>query len=778
MKFIFLSLLFFTLTCKDIKLQAPPSVINGVIDLQQWDFQGQEPVDLYGDWELYWNQFLEPTERVETFAKNRTGYIKPGIRWEGASINGTMLNGTGFATYRLKLLFSENNFGQIFCIKFRTTGGLAYKIYIDKQLQIELGRVGTNKETMLPTRKTADVYLTVQSTEIFLTVQMSNFYHADGTFWYTPVIGKIPEINFTSKRKQAVDTSLLGSIFIMALYHLSIFIYRKKDKTALFFGLFCLFVSIYMISVNEVFIYYFFPELPFAVAHRLLVVYYLFIPMYLSFLYTLFPLEFPKGILKVIWIVFSFMYLFIFVTDLSFGSRIERPSIIFVLSAFIFAFYVVTRAVIHKRNFSIFIFIPNLALVIAVINDVFSIYSYTQKPIIMSYAIFIFIIVQSILLSWRFSKATVDVEKLSEELCEINTGLEEIVKQRTIQYKEEKEKAENANLWKDKFISLVSHDLRSPLHSIYSILSIIESDISLSEEERIKLIQHVKSTVFNSASTVKHLLSLSRFQNNSMPIVQINIELYSTFIELCDNLSNELRRKNIKVINLIPIDTIFTVDKIITEEIFRNILMNAVKFTMENGEITIDYCENANWQIITIRDTGIGIQSHIKESLFKKEISTQGTMGEKGFGIGLKLCNELMQLQNGFIKIESIEGLGSQFSIYFPNNENTILLVGDTKDAPLLKKELENNNYLVVQLKNKAEALERLDKINCKLILLSESLSAFDINEFIQNIHTNFLYADKPVVVLSSNYDIKTKNVFKINPIIGIREIVNKVITI
>jgi signal transduction histidine kinase len=747
--FISFMLVFLFSGCFDsVQKSDIPTVQKGVLDITRWDFKQKEAIPLNGDWEFYWNQLIAPNESPENLVQKRTGYFKPGVRWSGNSVNNTALNGIGFATYRATLQFPESGIGLSYGLKFDTTGGAAYKIFIDELLVAEFGKVGTSYDAMTPTRKPDTILFILKHTKPELLVQISNFHHVDGSFWYAPEIGLSDQIHFQSKRKKAMEALLFGSIFIIALYHLSIYAYRKKDKSSLFFTLFSLTISVYIISINDPIIYYFFPDLSYTLAYRLLFIFYLGIPCYLSFLYILFPLDFSLKIIRIFWVIYSLGYCFLLFSPNEIGSLTERPFIFIVIFSFIYAFWGVLKAILSKRPDSQLIFIPILIFVFSVINDILTIYSYIHTPTTFSYAIFLFIIAQSIFLSRRFANAFMDVENLSNELKIINESLEVTVELRTFQLKNEKQKAEDANHWKDKFIILVSHDLRSPLSSIHNLLTLIEEDHHLSRKDQMGLIKQSKIILLNAISNVKHLLNLSRFNSETAIIDYSDFDVHRIATDLVESFHIELERKKIKLQNLIPVDTIITADENIVVEIIRNLILNAIKFSKENGKIRLEYKENSNLQTILISDNGIGISDLIKRNLFHTEISTNGTFDEKGFGVGLKLCYELMNLHNGSIDVDSVDGLGSKFSLNFPSNKNTILIAWKRDLSNPLKELLEDKTNLCIQTKSIAEALNILKNISFKTFVVDSSFSEEEKTELTNGIYNEYLYDDRKIVFI------------------------------
>jgi len=725
-----------------------PIVKQGVLDISGWDFEEKDSIQLNGDWEFYWNEFISPKENPESLHNKRTGYLRPGIIWDGHEVNGRLLQGTGYATYKVSILFPESSIGTLFGLKFNTTGGPAYKIFMNETLIGEFGKVGTTKDTMVATRIADLVWFTVTQKKMDLIIQISNFHHASGTFWYPPYLNTFKQISFQSKRKQAVDAFLFGSIFIMGLYHLSFYIYRRKDKSSLAFGLFCLSISLHIINVNEVFMYAFFPDISYRVAHAFLVIFYLLVPLYLFFLRSLFPNDFSKRIIQIIWVISSLEYLFAVFAPTEIGTIIEGKSLLFLLLFLSYTLFGITRAVYKRRNDSFLIFFSNLIIVISAFNDVLSMYNFLRTPITMSYAIFTFILIQSIILSRHFSKAFADVEHLSEELTNTNETLELTVELRTSQFKEEKQKAEDANLWKDKFITLVSHDLRSPLSSILGLIRLIQEDKKLTQEEQTGFLKQSEIMLLNAISNVKHLLNLSRFNSGVLNIEYSDFDIHSIAVDLFDDFQMELERKNVNFQNLIPEDTILTADEKIVQEILRNLILNAIKFNKENGSILLEYKEISNFQVIIVSDTGVGMSDFVKQKLFVSEVSTTGTLEEMGFGVGLKLCNELIHLHRGKIEFESMEGIGTKFFLKFPSNKNTVLVVWKREISHVLEDLLKDKTRLYIRANSVLSAIELSKRISFKTFIVDSSFSDSEKTELTTEIRGEDITAEKKIVFI------------------------------
>ena len=167
-------------------------------------------------------------------------------------------------------------------------------------------------------------------------------------------------------------------------------------------------------------------------------------------------------------------------------------------------------------------------------------------------------------------------------------------------------------------------------------------------------------------STVEHLLNLNRFNKGQIHLNLSQFRLLEVLQPLADSFSLELQKKSLRLdLSIADTATIYA-DKTILIEILRNVIANAIKFSNPNGWIRVGFCDNTNSTEITIEDNGQGIPFERQKDLFYKQMTSPGSFGEKGFGIGLKLCFELTRLHQGNIRVQSEEGKGSLFTLEFP----------------------------------------------------------------------------------------------------------------
>ena len=221
---------------------------------------------------------------------------------------------------------------------------------------------------------------------------------------------------------------------------------------------------------------------------------------------------------------------------------------------------------------------------------------------------------------------------------------------------------------KDKFLSIISHDMRAPLSSIISFLDYYKDNFKNFTEAEIEFVSsnlntHVKKVV----EMLDGLLMWSRSQTGEIQMNLQPIDLAQIIEDTVTVLNQSAVNKNIRIRTYLHSQLIWA-DKNMTAFIIRNILSNAIKFTGENGIIDINTKRNKYNAFVIIKDSGVGMTADALSKLFQDNMSysTFGTANEKGIGLGLVLCKDFMNKMNGNIEIESIQGEGTTVNLLFP----------------------------------------------------------------------------------------------------------------
>jgi signal transduction histidine kinase len=224
---------------------------------------------------------------------------------------------------------------------------------------------------------------------------------------------------------------------------------------------------------------------------------------------------------------------------------------------------------------------------------------------------------------------------------------------------------------KDKFFSIISHDLKSPIGALIQLGYILQkthTDIPIHERE--ELIQTISNSAKKTYNLLENLLLWSRTETGKLLPEPMKFDLRVSIEETLDLLRHNIAQKKIQVVVDLKDNIKVYADKNMVSTVFRNLISNAIKFVHENGTISISSKMNiANHNVmIRICDNGVGIDPEVLPKLFDldSKYSTKGTQNEKGAGLGLKLCNEFITKNKGKIEVESELGNGSTFKIELP----------------------------------------------------------------------------------------------------------------
>jgi len=251
-----------------------------------------------------------------------------------------------------------------------------------------------------------------------------------------------------------------------------------------------------------------------------------------------------------------------------------------------------------------------------------------------------------------------------ELLARVNTHLE---------LKKSKDKIVEQNKIKDKFFSIIAHDLKSPLSSLTSLAEIMNEEFSdLSNDEIKKFIGLIYNSSRNVLSLIENLFTWSRSQIGTLEIVNEEIEIRHEIKRSIESLRSSARDKNIEIVFNNEHDLVILSDRKIFKLVIANLISNGIKFTNKDGLIEISF-HQANGKVdINIKDNGIGFEKEDKEKLFKLEshFNTRGTNDEKGTGLGLILCKELLSKVGAQISFISEKDKGSCFTVSYLCNSN------------------------------------------------------------------------------------------------------------
>ncbi len=645
-----LTLLFILFSgCSENKIY--PEAEQGVIDLTHCNFEKQDSVQLEGQWEFYWKQLLEPADFSSQHSLAPPSYMFiPGF-WNKHEIDGKKLPKKGYATYRLLVrLPKENPRLALKLLDIRS----AYRLWINGKFREEVGKVGTDMENTVPYHNERIIDIPDTAEEIEIILQVASFHHR--------LSGVADQIALGSKqsllRKQKIVCGLImfvvGSLFIMGIYHIVLFVLRPVDFSVLYFSFICLIFSLWQTAMNpeQRFLATLFPSLTWERLYQIdYLSFCLVAPAFIMFFHSLFPRESLRYVLRGFQVTALVFILLIIITPGHISIYTVPFYQVVALFAVLYMTYILARAAKQKRDGSYFLLSGYIILVLIVINDILYDNRLVHTGFLSPWAIFMLIISHSFVISSRFSKAFIVVENLSRELEEKNISLSKL------------------DRLKDDFLAKTSHELRTPLNGIIGIAESLLNGIGgkISEATASNLTM-IKSSGKRLANLVNDILDFSKLKNRDIRLQLKPTDVYS-LVDMVLWISRQLVGvKNLELINDIPKDSPpVLVDEDRMQQILFNLIGNAIKFS-DQGEVRVSAVPEESFLEVSVSDTGIGIPHDRIKDIFKsfEQVDVYDTSAFGGTGLGLSITKRLVELHGGTIRVESETGRGSTFYFTMP----------------------------------------------------------------------------------------------------------------
>ena len=326
--------------------------------------------------------------------------------------------------------------------------------------------------------------------------------------------------------------------------------------------------------------------------------------------------------------------------------------------------------------------------------------------------------------------------------------------------KKSKENLIKLNETKDRFLSIVSHDLRTPFSSILGFTELLLNDDSLTDKERKEYINFIRESSNSMLSLVNSLLDWNRLQSGRIQFEPEKTYVYSIIENSINSLAGAALRKKITLRSTVSKEIQIFVDENLISQVFNNLISNAIKFTNSNGTISISVrpSERLRFLEFSIQDTGVGIKAADVKKLFSvdSKFTKEGTSGEKGSGMGLNIVNDIIQKHGGSIWVESEPGKGSNFKFTLPIASAVILLVDDNKTDRLLYSKILKNitpDYNVEVASNGKEAMEIIIKSPPALVITDHNMPEMNGIRFVQEIQKLEVKSKPPIIILSGDID-------------------------
>ncbi|MCP4138232.1 MAG: SpoIIE family protein phosphatase [bacterium] len=655
-----------------------PVVKDGILDLRDWDFHRDGPVDLKGDWKFKW---MEDREEFSSIACDDS-------KWDVLSVPGSWHHKTGtpygYGWLRLKIRLNPE-------MKKDTLPHLAlylnfflsaYTMYINNAVFMNSGVVysSNNEERPQMLKQVQPLSVSSQnnnSEEIVIAAKISNYNYILGGPHKTPRLGLYKQLVSYAWNKDMADFIFLGIMLMMILYHLALWIGRPADKASLYFVFFC-FAALLRVVYDTHLVTKSFPHPEmFDIQMKLC-----FLPITLLYVFAstfyseLFPDEFSKRIVRFFQVLGVLCSLIIIITPVRIFSQFLVVYEIIMSLLILWIIVALIIAAKRKKMGASLILLAVAVTFIAVLNDILVSLTIIHNQIYGHLGFLFVIFAQSTALSTRFSHAFRTAEHLSENLMkEVDIKTHDL-QHRTAEAENAKKEVEKSNQklkemdhFKNVFFQNVTHELRTPLTIIIGYIENVLAEPLPSPEDFHKKHIIILSNARRLLRLINQLLDLSKFDGNEMKLDSKPVDIIEILRNIIASFESITYNKKIEYAAVFETENfIANFDREKIEKIFYNLLSNAVKFTNENGKVAVSVNKNDKEIIVSVCDTGIGIPREKMEHVFDRfyQVDGSSTREQEGTGIGLSLVKEYVDLHNGEIRVESEEGQGTLFTVLLP----------------------------------------------------------------------------------------------------------------
>ncbi|MGW8317160.1 MAG: ATP-binding protein, partial [Bacteroidales bacterium] len=324
-----------------------------------------------------------------------------------------------------------------------------------------------------------------------------------------------------------------------------------------------------------------------------------------------------------------------------------------------------------------------LILVAGILNDLLDKIDLIHTPYMVHYTMFIYLLIYAYIFADKSNNLQKKAQKLAQEVSQVKNNLEDLVEERTTelqsmsrQLERQKKKLESTNYdlveainARNRLFAIIGHDVRAPIGYIRQALEMLLENPDITAEERQEMLKMMASSSAVTYNLLDNLLVWGRSQTGRLKASPVRFQLKALIDESLELVNIGLKDKKLKVEVYVSEEHYLDADRDQLYIVIRNLLSNAIKFTPPKGSIYISSKKQKGEILLSIRDNGIGIPDGIRSKLLesKSQVSTDGTSGEKGSGLGLKICNEIVQTNGGWMKIESELSHGTTILIGIPS---------------------------------------------------------------------------------------------------------------
>ena len=631
-----------------ISVFGQPEVENGSIDLRSHILDG-EAISLAGSWDFYWSKLLEPHE-IDFHAS--TDIQVPGS-WHRQGD----YNPLGFATYRLRMQLPPQHRGLTIYLPIVNASAC---VYMNGRVAAQSGLVSSDAGKYEPKLGSTLVPLPDGAEQVDVLIQVANYSYFSGGIAGTPILNFSSEIFTAQNRRNGVENFFAGSLVAMCIYQLILYFLYHRGKPYLWLALICLGVALRSLIVHggsfllpDIFpgvAWEFWKKLEFGSVYAIVALF----PLYV---YHLFQPVAPRRPIYIFSGVAIFLCIAVIVSPQYMYGQLLEICHVALLLGFVYAIFSIHRAWRAGSSDARVILFGVLASFPFILAEILKNSRFFPVDISFMYmvelGVLVFLLFQVYLLANHYAKSYQHLEHM-------NQNLERMVEERSGELVK-------ANAVKEKLLSVMSHDIKSPLNSLKGMLQILNQG-AIDQDDFRSYTRYIESDLNNTSMMVENVLYWTASQMKGIHAKVEPFDLKTAVEENIRLVRTIATNKNLVVHHNLSEATEILADKNILNLVLRNLISNAIKFSFEGGEINIATSMKGGSLIIEVCDQGVGMSVEKRDDLFasRTTVSATGTMNEKGTGLGLALCREYLKEAGGDLQVESTPDKGSVFRVTIP----------------------------------------------------------------------------------------------------------------
>lgn len=399
---------------------------EGMVDLSDYSFAEEGTVKLDGTWEYSYSVMLDPDSLADEKPWGEAQFLEVPGKWTADKIEGLGKNGYGYGTYRLRIILPEDAPRQM-AVKIGFIG-TSYRLFVNNQLIASAGKPGIDQASTQPQWMSQVVEFSREDDTVELLLQTANFHDTTSGVMDSIWLGTVEQAYKVRYGAMLYELFLFGSLLIMGLYHLGLFLHYRNDKAPLYFALMTFIFALRIIVYGELFILFIFPAISWSILTKVgYLTFSLAVFLFFRFISYLYAVYVHKPVRLTV-DAGCFLYSLIIVFSPAFIYQKLLPGFqLFTIAVALYILYIFIRAMYDRRPGSGFFITGFLVLFVALIHDIIKSNIVLPTIFLVPLGLFVFIFFQSMVMTRKFAVVFRQTEQMSADLLQLNSSLERFV---------------------------------------------------------------------------------------------------------------------------------------------------------------------------------------------------------------------------------------------------------------------------------------------------------------------------------------------------------------